>query len=98
MGASLLVDDSLENAFACARDVYPVPVLLFGNWQWNKRRSPLRDEPGTLDYLSYVEREALGMSWMDEAVSDSEFPPGIERVYSWPGVVDTIRRRFPRNS
>jgi hypothetical protein len=98
VGGSLLVDDSLENAFACARDAAPLPVLLFGNWQWNKRRSLLRQEPGTLDYLSYVERQALGMSWMDEAIGDNELPPGIERVFSWPGVVDAIGRRFPRNS
>jgi len=98
IGASLLVDDSLENAFVCARDAQPVPVLLFGNWQWNKRRSLMRDDPGCQDYLSYKERQELGMSWMDDEISDKEHPAGIERVYSWPGVVDVVRRRFPQGS
>lgn len=88
----------MENAFTCVKDANPIPVLLFGNWQWNKRRSLMREEPGSLDYLSYKERQALGMSWMDETISDDELPSGIDRVYSWPGVVDVVRQRFPTSS
>lgn len=91
LGAVLLVDDSLENAMLCATDAQPVPVLLFGNWPWNRRRSITRNEPGTPDYLPFTERQALGLDWRADDISDDELPTGIRRALDWPAVVEAAR-------
>ena len=63
IGAKLLIDDSLENAVACATyvsssgDGGPPPVLLFGDYQWNKRLSLPEDER---DDMTYARRVELG--------------------------------------
>jgi hypothetical protein len=42
IGAIALVDDAREHALACAAATPPVPVLLFGEGEWSKRRSIAR--------------------------------------------------------
>ncbi|KAG9104583.1 hypothetical protein FRC06_001049 [Ceratobasidium sp. 370] len=51
IGARALVDDSLPNALLCAS---VVPVLLFGDYQWNQRPSA---DSSMQDRMSYAERE-----------------------------------------
>ncbi|QRW14843.1 hypothetical protein RhiLY_13842 [Ceratobasidium sp. AG-Ba] len=103
IGARLLIDDSLPNALLCA----PVaPVLLFGNYQWNKRPST---DSSPQDKMSYAERER----WEEaeakrraaqtgtETTKDDwhkwweredlhELPANITRVDSWKSVIDWI--------
>lgn len=61
IGAKLLIDDSLENTVACAEYVSPngdgaaPPVLLFGDYQWNKRLSLPEDEHDEMAYARRVE-------------------------------------------
>ncbi|EIN13376.1 hypothetical protein PUNSTDRAFT_117170 [Punctularia strigosozonata HHB-11173 SS5] len=42
LGAQVLIDDSIENALIVAGASPPIPVLLFGEHQWNKRVSEVR--------------------------------------------------------
>lgn len=92
----LLVDDSLENALACTTSTpSPVPVLLFGAWPWNKRRSlmrPASDSSGSIDYLSFDQREALGVvGWRDDEVKDDDLPVWVQRARTWADVVQAAR-------
>ncbi|KAF8559366.1 hypothetical protein OG21DRAFT_1453730 [Imleria badia] len=70
IGAKLLIDDSLENAMACAEhvgdDVAP-PVLLFGDYQWNKRLSLPEDDH---DDMAYARRTELRNGDTDFLVED----------------------------
>ncbi|KAF8321759.1 hypothetical protein DL93DRAFT_2072646 [Clavulina sp. PMI_390] len=95
IGAVLLVDDSLENATTCVTDPKPVPVLLFGPWPWNRHRSYARNEPGSLDFLSYDERRARGLDSQADAISDSELPNGMQRAQNWDEVVQAVKKSFP---
>lgn len=72
IGAKLLIDDSLENAMACAEYVSPSgevapPVLLFGDYQWSTRPSLPEDER---DDMAYARRVELGNGGTDFLVED----------------------------
>lgn len=43
LGAILLIDDSAENALQVCTADEPTPVLLFGNYEWNKRICSAKD-------------------------------------------------------
>ncbi len=83
-----LIDDSVENALACANADPPVPVLLFGDYEWNKRES-LTDEPK--DNLGYEERLKYenGKEWWKEEYV--KLPENIRRVKDWPQVVQWVK-------
>ncbi|KAF8845368.1 hypothetical protein BDN67DRAFT_454087 [Paxillus ammoniavirescens] len=72
LGAKLLIDDSMDNALACARYVAPdgvakvaPPVLLFGAYEWNKRMSQPGDERDDMVFDVRVEREG-GTHFLEE--------------------------------
>ncbi|KZV92123.1 hypothetical protein EXIGLDRAFT_675529 [Exidia glandulosa HHB12029] len=87
LGASLLIDDSADNALACAAYRPPVRVLLFGDYAWNRRLSPVATE---LDKLSFSARRALQADnwWEKETVV---LPPGVWRVRDWADTLLWIR-------
>ncbi|KAG8695013.1 hypothetical protein FRC08_008118 [Ceratobasidium sp. 394] len=104
IGARALIDDSLPNAILCA----PVaPVLLFGDYQWNKRPST---DTSAQDRMSYAERERWEETeakhraaqkgteiseadWHQWWERDTlhELPSNITRVSSWEGVIDWVK-------
>ena len=91
LNAKLLIDDSVENALACARDASPpIPVLLFGEYSWNRRESKL-DNPE--DHLGYKERLQFehGEEWWKKESADKDFPPNIKRVKDWNEVVAHVK-------
>ncbi|KIK99785.1 hypothetical protein PAXRUDRAFT_822402 [Paxillus rubicundulus Ve08.2h10] len=72
LGAKLLIDDSMDNALACARYLapdgvakVPPPVLLFGTYEWNKRMSQPGDESDDMVFDVRVEREG-GTQFLEE--------------------------------
>lgn len=87
IGASMLIDDSLDNALDCARA--GIPCLLFGEYEWNRR-------PSTIDSLGFKERERLegvGSRWWErENVPNSALSPLIRRVDGWEAVANVARQ------
>ncbi len=87
-GATILIDDSLENALDIAHDSNPPGhVLLFGGEHtcpWNRRESRAVSQE---DMLSYEERRQRGMR-------DDEYGPlpyGITRVDGWHEVLQVFQ-------
>ncbi|KAF9229611.1 hypothetical protein BS17DRAFT_771681 [Gyrodon lividus] len=74
IGAKLLIDDSMENAVACAYHVSsdgegdPPSVVLFGDYQWNKRLSLQEDERDDMTYTRRVELSNEDISFLEEDV------------------------------
>jgi len=64
-------------------------VLLFGDYEWNKRTSSLGDNR---DEMCFKEREKLegGEFWKEEKL---EIPDGapLHRVKDWKGVVEWVK-------
>ncbi|KAJ7071451.1 hypothetical protein C8F01DRAFT_1110575 [Mycena amicta] len=88
--AQILIDDSSENAIQCATALPPTPVLLFGDYQWNKRISIAGE--GT-DEMSFDIRLAAGGGkkfWEEETLHIPEGAP-VERVKDWSETVRWIR-------
>ncbi|KAG8904523.1 hypothetical protein FRB99_001606 [Tulasnella sp. 403] len=53
LGASLLIDDSLDNCIDCAKT--GLPIMLFGHYEWNKRTSTVHAR--IEDSMGFEERE-----------------------------------------
>lgn len=93
INARILIDDSIENGYACATAEHPVTTLLFGDYQWNKRRGKI--ERGR--ELSYEEKTKLegGREWWkdDDVVlpTDHDGTP-LHRVKDWEGVVEFVKK------
>ena len=91
--AKLLIDDSAENALACARDARPrISVLLFGNYSWNQRIS-LVEKPE--DHLGYEERLKFenGREWWKDEHADDLLPSDkVTRVKDWNEVIEHVRQ------
>jgi hypothetical protein len=85
LGAKLLIDDSAENALDCATEKPATPVLLFGDYEWNKRISSPSDNR---DEMSFKEREKMEGKdfWKDEKFEVPEGAP-LYRVKDWREVV-----------
>ncbi|KDN41922.1 hypothetical protein RSAG8_07139, partial [Rhizoctonia solani AG-8 WAC10335] len=111
IGAKALIDDSLPNALLCC-DV--APVLLFGDYQWNRR--PSFDETAR-DRMSYSERqrweqveakyraekngvEVKGSDWEEWWERDNLYilPPGINRASSWTQVIEWFKSEEGRKA
>ncbi|KAL5534487.1 hypothetical protein ACEPAG_949 [Sanghuangporus baumii] len=91
LNARLLIDDSAENALACARDASPpIPVLLFGDYSWNRRVSKLENREDHLGYKERLEFEHKEEWWRKEKV-DSELPPIVKRMKDWEEVVEYVK-------
>ena len=94
--ASLLIDDSSENAYESSIASPPVRVLLFGDYPWNAivHRPELLTEQ---DKLTYVEKEQRGL--LDAAaerrkqqIEEGWLPHGTERVRDWEDVVSWVQK------
>ena len=78
----------MENALSCAGASPPINVLLFGEYQWNKRESPLNKPEDHLGYDARMELEGREW-WIDECV-DPKLPQNVRRVKTWKEVVEWI--------
>ncbi|KAJ7124746.1 hypothetical protein C8R43DRAFT_1030621 [Mycena crocata] len=88
--AQVLIDDSSENAIECSTASPPTRVLLFGDYEWNKRMSGPGDGA---DGMSFDRRLAAGGGrefWKEEALVIPEGVP-IERVKDWSEVVRWVK-------
>ncbi|KAL7410073.1 hypothetical protein BDY24DRAFT_401306 [Mrakia frigida] len=106
IGASILIDDSIENAFDVANSNKPkpktnntpssspekIPVLLFsiGHYPWNQRLST----PGPEDRISYDEAQKLGLGDDVGLVLDKDLPEGVTRVNGWKEVEGVLAKLF----
>lgn len=59
IGARALIDDSLPNALLCA---HVAPVLLFGDYQWNKRPSNDSTAQDRMSGSFFVHFKVLGFT------------------------------------
>ena len=89
LGAKLLIDDSVENALTCAKADPPITVLLFGDYQWNKRESRLDHPQDHLGYKERLEFEHGREWWKDESV---ELPSIVTRMKDWKEVVTWVEK------
>lgn len=80
-----MIDDSSENALQCAIAKPATPVLLFGDYEWNKRISSPSDNR---DEMTFKERERIeGREfWKNEKLEVPEGAP-LYRVKDWGEVV-----------
>ncbi|KAG6866031.1 hypothetical protein C0991_009440 [Blastosporella zonata] len=86
LGAVLLIDDSVENALQCATYKEPTQVLLFGDYEWNKRLSGPEDANDGMTFDRRIEREGGKEFWKEEYVEIPEGAP-LTRVRDWSEVV-----------
>jgi hypothetical protein len=101
IGAKLLIDDSLENALACAYHISldgvtkPPPVLLFGSYEWNKRLSLASDECNDMVYEVRLQREGgkfleEDVKRGDEILEQANTHLSVRRARDWGEVVRYI--------
>ncbi|TFL03985.1 hypothetical protein BDV98DRAFT_563365 [Pterulicium gracile] len=90
LGARLLIDDSSENALQCATFAHPTPVLLFGDYQWNQRRSLPEDNREDMTYDVRLAREGPEF-WAKEHFDVPEGVP-IHRVNDWAAVIRWVKK------
>ena len=88
IGAFILIDDSVENALECARASPPVKVLLFGDYQWNKRESRLDHVKDEYSYEERSRHEGSYDNWWKKDSDDMHIPESlpIRRVKDWKEV------------
>lgn len=79
----------MENALACSKADPPISVLLFGDYQWNKRESRLENPQDHLGYNERLEFEHGREWWKEETV---DLPTNVTRVKDWKEVVSLIER------
>ncbi|KAJ8517041.1 hypothetical protein ONZ45_g5740 [Pleurotus djamor] len=68
LGARLLIDDSAENAIQCSTHDPPTRVLLFGDYQWNKRTSGPSDYRDEMSFDIRLKAEGGREFWKEEAL------------------------------
>ncbi|KAG6814040.1 hypothetical protein H0H92_003890 [Tricholoma furcatifolium] len=90
LGAVLLIDDSAENALQCATYKEPTQVLLFGDYQWNKRLSGPEDAKDEMAFDRRLELAGGKEFWKEETVSIPEGAP-LTRVKDWAEVVRWVQ-------
>jgi len=94
--ARLLIDDSSENALQVSTSssaaTPPTPVLLFGQYEWNKRLSSHADAMDTMTFDNRLQIEGGKEFWKDERLED-HIPEGapLHRVKDWQEVVRWVR-------
>jgi hypothetical protein len=84
LNAELLIDDSAENALPCAID--STRVLLFGDYEWNKRISTSSDQKDDMSYDIRLKNESGREFWKNEKLEVPEWAP-LWRVKDWSEVV-----------
>jgi len=92
LGAKLLIDDSLENALLCASHNPPTPVLLFGDYEWNKRQSFSTDNRDDMTFSRRLEAEGPEF-WKNDDLK-VVYPEGapLWRVRDWGETVRWIEK------
>ncbi|KAJ7042672.1 hypothetical protein C8F04DRAFT_1076720 [Mycena alexandri] len=96
--AQLLIDDSAENAIQCSTAISPTRVLLFGDYEWNKRISGGGN--GAEEMMSFDQRTAFcgGREfWKEETLVIPDGVP-LERVKDWSGVVRWVKAARERGT
>jgi hypothetical protein len=90
LNARLLVDDSAENAMQCVTASPAVPVLLFGEYEWNKRLSSAEDTREEMTYEVRLAASGGHTFWESEQL---EIPDGapLWRVKDWVEVVRQVQ-------
>ncbi|KAJ6519406.1 hypothetical protein C8R45DRAFT_951372 [Mycena sanguinolenta] len=87
--AQVLIDDSAENAIQCATASPPTRVLLFGDYQWNKRISRSGDGADEMCFDKRLAAVGGKKFWLEETLVVPDGVP-IERVRDWSEVVRWI--------
>jgi len=92
LGAKLLIDDSLENALLCSSYNPPTPVLLFGDYEWNKRQSFSTDYRDDMTFSRRLETEGAEF-WKKDDLK-VVYPEGapLWRVRDWGETIRWIER------
>ena len=95
LGAKVLIDDSVQNALMCVTTDPPVPVLLFGNHQWNQRVGRYSDITNEMSFEEKLAREGGREFWKEES-ADKEVPPGapLTRVKGWAEVLEWVEKQM----
>ncbi|KIY65888.1 hypothetical protein CYLTODRAFT_50057 [Cylindrobasidium torrendii FP15055 ss-10] len=90
LGAVVLIDDSSENAIQCATAPQAIPVLLFGDYEWNKRICGPSDSAEAMGFDVRLLAEGGKRFWEEDVF---EIPEGVplRRVNDWPGVVQWLK-------
>jgi hypothetical protein len=81
-----LIDDSIENALTCATGAHPTTTLLFGAYEWNKRRGKIA-EVGELSYDEKTKQEGGREWWNDDLVELPQDGLPLYRMKNWEEVV-----------
>ncbi|KAL1952218.1 hypothetical protein VTO73DRAFT_1367 [Trametes versicolor] len=92
IGARFLVDDSAENALKCACAAPPVPVLLFGEYAWNRQAAHYEDVKEELSFAERFEKEGRREYWLDEKLEVPEGAP-LTRVKNWEEVIQWVEKQ-----
>ncbi|KAH9853054.1 hypothetical protein C2E23DRAFT_868248 [Lenzites betulinus] len=92
IGAKFLVDDSAENALKCATADPPVPVLLFGDYAWNRHAAHYDDVKKEVSFAEKFEREGRREFWKEDTL---EVPAGapLTRVKNWAEVIEWVEKQ-----
>lgn len=86
----MLIDDSLDNCMDCAKS--GIPVLLFGDYEWNKRRSGISAGVESMGFEEREKVEGTGRRWwVRDDVPDERLSPLIRRVGGWDDVLRAVR-------
>ncbi|KAF5327119.1 hypothetical protein D9619_004722 [Psilocybe cf. subviscida] len=91
LGAKLLIDDSAENALQCSTASPAVPVLLFGDYQWNKRLCGPQDGTVEMSFDIRLAAEGGREFWKEETVPIPEGAP-LWRVKNWQEAVEWVKK------
>ncbi|KAF5375195.1 hypothetical protein D9758_000028 [Tetrapyrgos nigripes] len=98
--ACLLIDDSAENAFQVATSSMSnaspapsTPVLLFGQYEWNRRLCLPSDQIDSMVFDTRLEIEEGKEFWREERLED-HIPEGapLHRVKDWGEVIRWVKK------
>ncbi|KAF7310567.1 Protein kinase domain-containing protein [Mycena chlorophos] len=92
LGAQVLIDDSSENAIQCGTALQPTPVLLFGEYPWNRRISMAGEGVDTMAFNVRLEA-SNGQKFWEQDAERFELPEGapIHRVQNWAETIKWIQ-------
>ncbi|KAI0757327.1 hypothetical protein C8Q80DRAFT_1133095 [Daedaleopsis nitida] len=96
IGAKFMIDDSIENALKCVTADPPVPVLLFGDYQWNQRVGRYLNVKDEVSFEEKLKREGGREYWKEESANlEKEIPPGapLTRVKNWGDILDWVEKK-----
>ncbi|KAJ7283358.1 hypothetical protein C8J57DRAFT_1292269 [Mycena rebaudengoi] len=88
--AQVLIDDSAENAMKCSTASSPTRVLLFGDYEWNKRISGAGDGADEMCFDRRLAAAGGKEFWKDETLIVPDGVP-LFRVKDWSETVRWIR-------